>query len=46
MVSEYYLKMEGDDAVYLVDSTLKDTFSKTADSLVKEKDTETEEATE
>ena len=31
MVSEYYLKMEGDDAVYLVDSTLKDTFSKTAD---------------
>ena len=46
MVSEYYLKMEGDDAVYLVDSTLKDTFSKTADSLVKEEDTETEEATE
>ena len=46
IVSEYYLKMEGDDAVYLVDSTLKDTFSKKADSLVKEKDTETEEATE
>lgn len=46
MVSEYYLKMEGDDAVYLVDSTLKDTFSKTVDTLVKEEDTETEKTTE
>ena len=46
MVSEYYLKMEGDDAVYLVDSTLNDTFSKTVDTLVKEEDTETEETTE
>ena len=46
MVSEYYLKMKGDDAVYLVDSTLKDTFSKTPDTLVKEEDTETEETTE
>lgn len=39
MVSEYYLKMEGDDSIYLVDSTLKDAFSKTANSLVKEEDT-------
>ena len=46
MVSEYYLKMEGDDAVYLVDSTLNDTFSKTVDTLVKKEDTETEETTE
>ncbi len=35
-----------DDAVYLVDSTLKDTFSKTVDTLVKEEDTETEKTTE
>ena len=43
MLSEYYLKVSGDDKIYLVDSTLKDAFSKTPDTMVKqEESTETE----
>ena len=43
MLKEYYIKLSGDDKVYLVDSTLKDAFSKTPDTMVKqEESTETE----
>lgn len=42
MLSEYYLKVSGDDKIYLVDSTLKDAFSKTPDTMVQEESTETE----
>ena len=43
MLSEYYIKVSGDENVYLADSTLKDAFSKTADTMVeKEESTETE----
>lgn len=43
MLSEYYVKVSGDEKVYLMDSTLKDAFSKTADTMVVQEDsTETE----
>lgn len=42
MLKEYYIKLSGDDKVYLMDSTLKDAFSKTPDTMVKEESTETE----
>ena len=42
MLSEYYLKVSGDDKIYLVDSTLKDAFSKAPDTMVQEESTETE----
>ena len=43
MLSEYYLKVSGDDKIYLVDSTIKDAFSKKPDSMVQqEESTETE----
>ncbi len=41
MLAEYYLKVDGDDSVYLVDSTLMNAFSREPQSLVKaEEDTE------
>lgn len=43
MLQEYYIKVSGDDRIYLVDSTLKDAFSKTPDTMVQqEESTETE----
>ena len=33
MLSEYYIKVSGDENVYLADSTLKDAFSKTPDTM-------------
>lgn len=43
MLQEYYIKVSGDDKIYLVDSTLKDAFSKTPDTMVQqEESTETE----
>lgn len=43
MLQEYYIKISGDDKIYLVDSTLKDTFSKKPDTMVQqEESTETE----
>lgn len=43
MLQEYYIKVSGDDKVYLVDSILKDAFSKTPDTMVQqEESTETE----
>lgn len=44
MLGQYYLKLADEDAVYLVDSTLYNAFSKTVDDLVVEE--ETEETTE
>lgn len=49
MLSEYYMKLSGDDRIYLVDSTLYNAFSKTPDSMVKQEensDTEEIETTE
>lgn len=46
MLGEYYLMVEGEDTVYLADSTLVSAFSKTPEELVAEEDTETEEVTE
>ena len=41
MLAEYYLKVDGDDSVSLVDSTLLNAFSRETQSLVKaEEDTE------
>lgn len=43
MLQEYYIKISGDDKIYLVDSTLKDEFSKKPDTMVQqEESTETE----
>lgn len=43
MLQEYYIKISGDDKIYLVDSTLKDAFSKKPDTMVQqEESTETE----
>lgn len=43
MLQEYYIKISGDDKIYLADSTLKDTFSKKPDTMVQqEESTETE----
>lgn len=45
MLQEYYVKVSGDDKIYLVDSTIKDAFSKTPDTMVQqEESTETETA--
>ena len=45
MLSEYYIKKEGSDDVYLTDSTTAKLFTKTVDSLKASEDTEsTEEA--
>lgn len=40
IMGEYYLKVEGDDSVYLIDSGLQDAFSKQPESLAKTEDTE------
>lgn len=43
MLQEYYIKVSGDDKIYLADSTLKDAFSKKPDTMVQqEESTETE----
>ena len=43
MLQEYYIKISGDDKIYLGDSTLKDAFSKKPDTMVQqEESTETE----
>lgn len=43
MLQEYYIKISGDDKIYLADSTLKDIFSKKPDTMVQqEESTETE----
>lgn len=43
MLQEYYIKISGDDKIYLADSTLKDAFSKKPDTMVRqEESTETE----
>lgn len=43
MLQEYYIKICGDDKIYLADSTLKDAFSKKPDTMVQqEESTETE----
>lgn len=43
MLQEYYIKISGDDKIYLADSTLKDAFSKKPDTMVQqEESTETE----
>lgn len=43
MLQEYYIKISGDDKIYLADSTLKDAFSKKPDTMVQqEENTETE----
>ena len=43
MLHEYYIKISGDDKIYLADSTLKDAFSKKPDTMVQqEESTETE----
>ena len=43
MLQEYYIKISGDDKIYLADSTLKDVFSKKPDTMVQqEESTETE----
>lgn len=41
--SKYYIMVEGDDSVYVVDSSVADAFSKTADDLEKEEETTVEE---
>lgn len=42
MLQEYYIKISGDDKIYLADSTLKDAFSKKPDTMVQqEESTET-----
>lgn len=46
MLSEYYMKEEGSDAVYLVDSTTAKLFQKTVESLTAAEDTESTEAAE
>ena len=46
MLSEYYMKEEGNDAVYLVDSTTAKLFQKTVESLTAAEDTESTEAAE
>ena len=45
MLSEYYLKKEGSDDVYLTDSTTAKLFTKTLDSLKAAEDTESTEET-
>ena len=43
MLQEYYIKISGNDKIYLADSTLKDAFSKKPDTMVQqEESTETE----
>ena len=43
MLQEYYIKISGDDKIYLADSTLKDAFSKKPDTMIQqEESTETE----
>ena len=42
LLGQDYLMSEGDDTVYLVSTTMKNTFSKTVSDLTKEEDTETE----
>ena len=43
MLQEYYIKISGDDKIYLADSTLKDAFSKKPATMVQqEESTETE----
>lgn len=43
ILQEYYIKISGDDKIYLADSTLKDAFSKKPDTMVQqEESTETE----
>lgn len=43
MLQEYYIKISGDDKIYLADSKLKDAFSKKPDTMVQqEESTETE----
>lgn len=43
ILQEYYIKISGDDKIYLADSTLKDAFSKKPDTMVQqEENTETE----
>lgn len=43
MLQEYYIKISGDEKIYLADSTLKDAFSKKPDTMVQqEESTETE----
>ena len=43
MLQEYYIKISGDDKIYLADSTLKDAFCKKPDTMVQqEENTETE----
>ena len=43
MLQEYYIKISGDDKIYLADSTLKDAFSKKPDTMMQqEESTETE----
>lgn len=43
MLQEYYIKISGDDKIYLADSKLKDAFSKKPDTMVQqEENTETE----
>lgn len=46
MVGNYYLKVDGDDNVYLIDSGLKDAFSKEPESLAKTEDTESAESSD
>lgn len=42
MLSEYYMKVDGDENVYLVDSAIPSAFEVGADSFIIEKETETE----
>lgn len=41
--SKYYMMVEGDESVYVVDSSVADAFSKTTDDLEKEEETTVEE---
>lgn len=38
MLQEYYIKISGDDKIYLADSTLKDAFSKKPDTMVQQEE--------
>ena len=43
--SKYYMMVEGDESVYVVESSLVDAFSKSSDDLEKEEETTVEETT-
>ena len=42
MLGKYYLKMEGDDNVYLIDSGIPNAFSVQPESMAAQEETETE----